>query len=102
MHRLKYWIQQKAYKTNKLSQSRNTNQVAPRKEEGYETSKQPVVVDASSYTRWCAVILHSQQRTCPDRATDSRKALAATVSLEMQDRSGTILGQGSGFFVRHK
>ena len=37
-----------------------------------------------------------------DRATDSRKALAATVSLEMQDRNDTILGQGSGFFVRHK
>ena len=32
----------------------------------------------------------------------AEKALAATVSLEMQDRSGTILGQGSGFFVRHK
>ena len=32
----------------------------------------------------------------------AEKALAATVPLEMQDRSGTILGQGSGFFVRHK
>ena len=30
----------------------------------------------------------------------AKKALAATVSLEMQDSNGDILGQGSGFFVR--
>ena len=30
----------------------------------------------------------------------AEKALAATVSLEMQDRDGVILGRGSGFFVR--
>ena len=31
----------------------------------------------------------------------AEKALAATVSLEIEDRNGVILGQGSGFFVRH-
>ena len=31
----------------------------------------------------------------------AEKALAATVSLEMQDGNGTILSKGSGFFVRH-
>ena len=31
----------------------------------------------------------------------AEKALAATVSLEIQDSNGVILGQGSGFFVRH-
>ena len=31
----------------------------------------------------------------------AEKALAATVSLEMQDRNGKIIGFGSGFFVRH-
>ena len=30
----------------------------------------------------------------------AQKALAATVSLEMQDENGNTLGQGSGFFVR--
>ena len=30
----------------------------------------------------------------------AEKALAATVSLEMQDTNGVILGRGSGFFVR--
>ena len=30
----------------------------------------------------------------------AEKALAATVSIEMQDRNGAILGRGSGFFVR--
>ena len=30
----------------------------------------------------------------------AQKALAATVSLEMQDKNGMPLGQGSGFFVR--
>ena len=30
----------------------------------------------------------------------AQKALAATVSLEMQDEKGNTLGQGSGFFVR--
>ena len=30
----------------------------------------------------------------------AEKALAATVSLEMQDRNGTLLSRGSGFFVR--
>ena len=30
----------------------------------------------------------------------AEKALAATVSLEMQDRNGKLLGRGSGFFVR--
>ena len=28
------------------------------------------------------------------------KALAATVSLEMRDKNGTVLSRGSGFFVR--
>ena len=31
----------------------------------------------------------------------AEKALAATVSLEMQDKNGMLLGQGSGFFIRH-
>ena len=31
----------------------------------------------------------------------AEKALAATVSLEMQDRNGEIIGFGSGFFVRY-
>ena len=31
----------------------------------------------------------------------AQKALAATVSLEMQDENGETLGRGSGFFVRH-
>ena len=31
----------------------------------------------------------------------AEKALAATVSIEIQDRNGAKLGQGSGFFVRH-
>ena len=47
---------------------------------------------------FCALSNTSAQ-TVPQIA---EKTLSATVSLEMQDRSGTILGQGSGFFVRHK
>ena len=45
---------------------------------------------------FCALSNASAQ-TVPQIA---EKALAATVSLEMQDRNGMILGQGSGFFVR--
>ena len=40
----------------------------------------------------------SNAQTVPQIA---EKALAATVSLEMQDRNGVVLGFGSGFFVRH-
>ena len=39
----------------------------------------------------------SNAQTVPQIA---EKALAATVSLEMQDRNGAVLGFGSGFFVR--
>ena len=39
----------------------------------------------------------SNAQTVPQIA---EKALAATVSLEMYDRNGTLLGRGSGFFVR--
>ncbi len=44
----------------------------------------------------CCTISNAQ--TVPQIA---EKALAATVSLEMRDKSGALLGQGSGFFVRH-
>ena len=44
----------------------------------------------------CCTISNAQ--TVPQIA---EKALAATVSLEMRDRNGIPLGQGSGFFVRH-
>ncbi len=40
----------------------------------------------------------SNAQTVPQIA---ERALAATVSLEMRDRNGIPLGQGSGFFVRH-
>ena len=39
----------------------------------------------------------SNAQTVPQIA---EKALAATVSLEMRDRKGTVLSRGSGFFVR--
>ena len=39
----------------------------------------------------------SNAQTVPQIA---EKALAATVFVEMQDRNGTLLGRGSGFFVR--
>ncbi len=39
----------------------------------------------------------SNAQTAPQIA---EKALAATVSLEIQDRNGIPLGRGSGFFVR--
>ena len=43
------------------------------------------------------ILSNAPAQTVPQIA---EKALAATVSLEMQDRDGVILGRGSGFFVR--
>ena len=43
------------------------------------------------------ILSNAPAQTVPQIA---QKALAATVSLEMQDRNGKLLGRGSGFFVR--
>ena len=44
-----------------------------------------------------SLLPHASSRSVPQLA---EKALAATVSLEVQDENGVTLGQGSGFFVR--
>ena len=44
-----------------------------------------------------SLLTHASSRSVPQLA---EKALAATVSLEVQDENGVTLGQGSGFFVR--
>ena len=50
------------------------------------------------------VLLFCTLRNLPAQTVPqiAEKALAATVSLEMQDRDGEILGFGSGFFIRDK
>ena len=43
------------------------------------------------------LLTHASSRSVPQLAEE---ALAATVSLEVQDENGITLAQGSGFFVR--
>ena len=54
------------------------------------------------YTTVVVIILLTTATTSPTQTTEeiAKKALAATVYLEMQDSSGLTLGIGSGFFIR--
>ena len=56
-----------------------------------------LLVSIASIMLFCT-LNNAPAQTVPQIA---EKALAATVSIEMQDRNGAILGQGSGFFVQH-
>ena len=56
---------------------------------------QQLLVTLVGVLLFCAT---SNAQTVPQIA---EKALATTVSLEMQDKNGVLLGRGSGFFVRH-
>ena len=48
-----------------------------------------------------ALVLTTPSRTSVQSVPElAKEALAATVSLEMQDEHGDTLGRGSGFFVR--
>ncbi|MDE0089321.1 MAG: tetratricopeptide repeat protein [Candidatus Poribacteria bacterium] len=63
----------------------------------YNQSPRPM-----QYLPLIAALLLCLTTVAPAQTTEqiAEKALAATVSLEMKDRNGTILGFGSGFFVR--